>query len=160
MIRFKSLTSRIVFLHIMAVALTAIVLPLVLFFLLNSEISQLHRVAMRDQADAVARELTATPDGKLALVLPASLRDQYSEAYGRYAYDVVDAAGRVLFSSRSDRKPILPDGTAFSDQAFQGESSSGSMIAGASVHKQIAGQTVRVRVAEDLAHRDEVGELQ
>lgn len=154
MIRFKSLTSRIVFLHIMAVALTAIVLPLVLFFLLNSEISQLHRVAMRDQADAVARELTATPDGKLALVLPASLRDQYSEAYGRYAYDVVDAAGRVLFSSRSDRKPILPDGTAFSDQAFQGESSSGSMIAGASVHKQIAGQTVRVRVAEDLAHRD------
>ncbi len=154
MIRFKSLTSRIVFLHIMAVALTAIVLPLVLFFLLNSEISQLHRVAMRDQANAVARELTATPDGKLALVLPAGLRDQYSEAYGRYSYDVVDAAGRVLFSSRGDRKPILPDGMSSSDQAFQGESSSGSMIAGASVHKQVAGQTVRVRVAEDLAHRD------
>ena len=48
MLRFKSLMSRIVFLHILAVGLAAIFLPLVLFWLLNSEIDNLHRAAMRD----------------------------------------------------------------------------------------------------------------
>ncbi len=40
---FGSLIWRIVFLHILAVAVVAIFLPLVLFWLLNSEIDQLHR---------------------------------------------------------------------------------------------------------------------
>lgn len=154
MIRFQSLTSRIVFLHIVAIALTAIVMPLVLFYLLNSEISQLHREAMREQAGTIARHLAAAPDGTPALTLPQGLRDQYSDAYGRYAYDVIDAAGRVLFSSHTNNKPIFPSDAVAPDQAFQGVSDTGSMIAGASVHVQVGGESVQVRVAEDLAHRD------
>jgi signal transduction histidine kinase len=153
-IRFKSLTSRIVFLHIVAVAMTAIFMPLILFWLLNSEINELHRTAMREQADELAGDLVAAPGETLTLPLPRSLQDQYSEAYGRYAYDVVDASGRVLFSSRADHAPIFPPETSLSTPAFHEATRKDSIISGASVRKEINGQTVWIRVAEDLAHRD------
>ena len=141
--RFKSLTSRVVLLHIVAVAVVAIFLPLVLFWLLTSEVNHLHRDAMRDQAEVLGEGLAVKPDGTMTLDLPDSLKALYSEAYGRYQYDILDHAGRVLFSSHKNGEPIVPP-----------DGSPPEAIAGASVSKDIGGQTVRIQVAEDLAHRD------
>ncbi len=137
---FKSLIWRIVFLHIVAIAMVAIVLPLVLFWLLNSEIEQLHRDGMRAQAEVLAERIVAQPDGSLTFNLPDSLKGLYSEAYGRYQYDIRDDEGRLLFSShrRSGAATRQPSET----------------ISGAGVTRDIAGKTVRIRVAEDLSHRD------
>jgi len=140
---FKSLIWRIVFMHIVAVAVVAIFLPLVLFWLLNSEVDQLHREAMRAQAEVLAERIVAAPDGLLTFNLPDSLRGLYSEAYGRYLYDIRDADGRLLFSSR--RKT----GAAVSAPPTLSET-----ISGAGVTRIIDGKVVRIRVAEDLAHRD------
>lgn len=139
MFRFTSLTSRIMFLHIVAVTIAAVFLPVLLLWLLNSEIDQLHREAMRDQADVLGEKLAVGRDGKVALNLPESLKDLYSEAYGRYRYDIYDADGRVLFSSHSSS----PSRRTSSDT-----------IAGASVYRNVGGETVRIHVAEDLSHRD------
>ncbi|MCK1293565.1 MULTISPECIES: ATP-binding protein [unclassified Bradyrhizobium] len=140
---FKSLIWRIVFLHIVAVAVVAIFLPLVLFWLLNSEIDQLHRDAMRAQAEVLAERIVAQPDGLLTFNLPDSLKGLYSEAYGRYQYDIRDAGGNLLFSSR--RKI----GTAAAAPPPLSET-----ISGAGVTRTIDGKVIRIRVAEDLAHRD------
>ncbi|WP_249163696.1 MULTISPECIES: sensor histidine kinase [Bradyrhizobium] len=129
--------------HIVAVAVVAIFLPLVLFWLLNSEVDQLHREAMRAQAEVLAERIVAAPDGLLTFNLPDSLRGLYSEAYGRYLYDIRDADGRLLFSSR--RKT----GAAASAPPTLSET-----ISGAGVTRIIDGKIVRIRVAEDLAHRD------
>nr|WP_249148832.1 ATP-binding protein [Bradyrhizobium manausense] len=129
--------SRIVFLHIIAVAVVAIFLPLVLLWLLNSEIDQLHRAAMRAQAETLAERIAVQPDGKVTFNLPDSLRGLYSEAYGRYQYDIRDAEGRLLFSSHRKTGGL--------------ESES---ISGASVTQTIGDTTVRIQVAEDLSHRD------
>jgi hypothetical protein len=43
-----------------------------------------HRDAMRSQAEALADRIAVRPDSTLTLDLPASLKDVYSEAYGRY----------------------------------------------------------------------------
>lgn len=139
---FKSLIWRIVFLHILAVAVVAILLPLVLFWLLNSEIGQLHRDAMRAQAEVLAERIVAQPDGLLTFNLPDSLKGLYSEAYGRYQYDIRDVEGRLLFSShrRSAAAAAAPR--------------SSETISGAAVTRDIDGKTVRIQVAEDLAHRD------
>ena len=134
---FKSLIWRIVFLHIVAVAVVAIFLPLVLFWLLNSEIDQLHRAAMRAQAETLAERIIIQPDGKVTFNLPDSLRGLYSEAYGRYQYDIRDAGGRLLFSSHKK-----------TDEAES------ETISGADVTQTIGGTTVRIQVAEDLSHRD------
>jgi signal transduction histidine kinase len=139
---FKSLIWRIVFLHIVAVAVVAIFLPLVLFWLLNSEIDQLHRDAMRAQAEVLAERIVAQPDGLLTFNLPDSLRGLYSEAYGRYQYDIRDAQGHLLFSSRKT-------GTATAAPPPLSET-----ISGAGVTRTIDGKVIRIRVAEDLAHRD------
>ncbi|MDH6258507.1 ATP-binding protein [Bradyrhizobium sp. BR13661] len=134
---FKSLISRIVFLHIIAVAVVAIFLPLVLFWLLNSEIDQLHRAAMQAQAETLAERIAVQGDGKVTFNLPDSLRGLYSEAYGRYQYDIRDDDGRLLFSSH--RKT----GDARSDT-----------ISGADVTRTIDSSTFHIRVGEDLSHRD------
>ncbi|SFH64224.1 Two-component sensor kinase N-terminal [Bradyrhizobium sp. Gha] len=134
---FKSLISRIVFLHIIAVAVVAIFLPLVLFWLLNSEIDQLHRAAMRAQAEALAERIAVQGDGKVTFNLPESLRGLYSEAYGRYQYDIRDGDGRLLFSSHRKTGDVGSD-----------------TISGAGVTQTIGGTTVHIRVGEDLSHRD------
>lgn len=139
---FKSLISRIVFLHILAVAVVAIFLPLVLFWLLNSEIDQLHRDAMRAQAEVLAERIVVQPDGTLTFNLPDSLKGLYSDAYGRYQFDIRDAEGRLLFSSHRR--------SAAAAEALRSSES----ISGAAVTREIDGKTVRIRVAEDLAHRD------
>ena len=138
---FKSLIWRIVFLHILAVAVVAIFLPLVLFWLLNSEIDQLHRDAMRAQAEVLAERIVAQPGGVLTFNLPDSLKGLYSEAYGRYQYDIRDADGRLLFSSH--RRAAAAAAPRPSET-----------ISGAAVTREIDGKTVRIQVAEDLAHRD------
>jgi signal transduction histidine kinase len=136
---FESLIWRIVFLHIVAIAVVAIFLPLVLFWLLNSEIGELHRAAMRAQAEVLAERIAVQPDGRITFNLPDSLRGLYSEAYGRYQYDISDADGRVLFSShKKTGAAAAPSET----------------ISGAGVTRTIDGKTVRIQVAEDLAHRD------
>lgn len=137
---FKSLISRIVFMHIVAVAVVAIFLPLVLFWLLNSEVDQLHREAMRAQAEVLAERIVAQPDGTLTFNLPDSLRGLYSDAYGRYQYDIRDGEGRLLFSSHRRTGAAAPRLS--------------ETISGAGVTRIIDGKPVRIQVAEDLAHRD------
>ncbi|SFH98108.1 sensor histidine kinase [Bradyrhizobium sp. cf659] len=139
---FKSLISRIVFMHIVAVAVVAIFLPLVLFWLLNSEVDQLHRDAMRAQAEVLAERIVPQADGTLTFNLPDSLRGLYSDAYGRYQYDIRDEDGRLLFSSHRRT------GTAAAMPRLS------ETISGAGVSRVIEGRTVRIQVAEDLSHRD------
>src|SRR5262245_1438563 len=141
---------RIIFLHVVAVIGTAIFLPLVLYWFLNSDVANLQRRAMREQAEALARHLTHQASGGWSLDLPDSLRDLFSEAYGRYAYAVLDDSGKVLFSSRKEAAPILPIDRRSSDLDFVET----RLVSGASLRKQIDGQTVWIQVAEDLAHRD------
>jgi signal transduction histidine kinase len=136
---FKSLISRIVFMHIVAVAVVAIFLPLVLFWLLNSEVNQLHRAAMRAQAEVLAERIVAQPDGTLTFNLPDSLRGLYSDAYGRYQYDIRDVEGRVLVTSRPRSSAAAPPPET---------------ISGAAVTRLFDGKPVRIQVAEDLSHRD------
>jgi hypothetical protein len=99
MISFKSIFSRIIFLHVIALVITAIVMPVVLYWFFKWAANDLHDQAMRDQAQLVAHYLVLQADGTWTLDLPPALEDIYSQAVGRYAYAVVDDAGRVLFSS-------------------------------------------------------------
>jgi len=154
MFRFPSIASRVVLLHVVAVMLTAVVMPLVLFWLLNSEISNLHRAAMRDQAEVIARQITVDGADKLALNLPQALRDLYSEAYGRYFYDVIDPSGELLFSSRKSGTLLFPVPSVTQRVSYQETRRNGSVVSGASVLRKIGEHAVWIQVAEDLSHRD------
>lgn len=163
MFRLRSITFRIIALHIIAIAVTAIALPITLNLFMDSAIRRLHFDAIREQAEWLARHLQHNPDGKLTLDLPTGLRDLFSAQYGRYTYAVLDAEGRVLFSSDPDRAPVFPaDGSSIEDQTEDSNAElrtvrrGSKTIEGASIRKDVDGIPIWVQLGEDLAHRDVV----
>jgi signal transduction histidine kinase len=154
MISFKSIFSRIIFLHVIALVITAIVMPVVLYYFFKWAANDLHDQAMREQAQLVAHYLGLRADGSWTLDLPPALEDIYSQAVGRYAYAVVDDAGRVLFSSSKDRSPIFAADPRSSDVSYLETRRGKAAISGVSLLKEVDGRRVWVQVGEDLAHRD------
>ena len=159
---FRSITRRIIVLHVAAVIVTATVMPLVLYLFMSAAVQTLHRRALQEQAEWLARHLQYRPDGRLSLTLPEGLVDLFSPTYGRYTYAVLDRDGVVLFSSNPDAKPVFPPGgPAFPDEVsgtddvqFLETTVDGHVIEGASIRKEIEGRTVWVQLGENLSHRD------
>ncbi len=154
MIRFRSITSRIIFLHVIAVGITSLCMPLALYWLLSAAANDLHNRALRDNADTIARYLVSGPHGSWTLDLPPALREQYSQAYGRDAYSIIDEHGHVLFSSLAGNRTIFPVNASERPSEFEEIRRGNSVTSGATIRREIAGQTVQIQVAEDLAHRD------
>ena len=154
MISSKSIFSRIIFLHVIALIITAIFMPLVLYYFFKWAANDLHDQAMREQADLVAHYLVLRPDGSWTLDLPPALQDVYSQAVGRYAYAVLDDTGRVLFSSLKDQSPIFSTDPRSSDVAYLETRRGTAAVSGVSLVKEADGRKVWVQVGEDLTHRD------
>lgn len=154
MFRFRSIASRVTFLHIVAIAVTAGVLLTVHYIFMNAAVTTIHNRAILEQTEWLARHLEYRPDGELVLNLPAGLRDLFSESYGRYTYAVLDETGKVLFSSSKDLVPVFPgyDNSLTTEffETHRGEQE----IDGASIEKTINGRNLRVQLGENLAHRD------
>jgi signal transduction histidine kinase len=153
MISFKSIFSRIIFLHAIAMVVTAIFMPLVLYWFVKSATADLHQEAMRAQAVRLEHYLALQGDGNLTLDLPPALQALYSQAYGRYAYAVLDSRGRVLLSSLDDRSPVFGQDPRSSAVALT-ERRGGVEMSGVSIGREIAGRNVWIQVGEDLEHRD------
>lgn len=153
MFRFDSILSRIMLLHVVAVIVTAIFMPLALYWVLNTDVENLLRWEMQEQAEILAHHLVPRPDGSWSFDLPAGLRNQYSQDYGRYAYAVLDGKGQVLFSSRIDGKAIFALKDIESDVEFLETRHGDRPIFGASVHKEVDGRVLKIQVSEDLSHR-------
>src|SRR5256886_16069865 len=146
MISFKSIFSRIIFLHVIALVITAIVMPVVLYWFFKWAANDLHDQAMRDQAQLVAHYLVLQADGTWTLDLPPALEDIYSQAVGRYAYAVVDDAGRGLFSSRKDRSPIFGPDPRSSNVAYLKARRGNAGISRASLGNEMETPKGRARV--------------
>ena len=157
MIRFHSVVSRIIGLHLLAIIATSICMPLALFLMLNHAAQELHQRALRDQVAEILRYLDKGPDGAVRLSLPPGLAAFYSAGYGRAAFAVLDGDGRVLFSSSSGNGPIAPippKGNAvqqfFSPAPRTATNYDGRNGGG---RNRAVGRSL-VQVSEDLAHRD------
>ncbi len=152
--KLRSTASRIVVLHIIAVALTAVFMPLVLFWLLNRETD-----SPAPAGDGGAgQDHRARPLGLArwtdALALTPALKAQFSEAYGRYFYAVLDPAGKVLFSSEQSATPIFPPDDLAPPSEIREVEREHKIILGVSIPSDVDGQPVVIQVGEDLAHRD------
>ena len=154
MIRFKSIISRIVILHVIAVAITSVLMSVALSWLLNVATNNIHNDAMEEQAVSLAEHLVLEADGRLSLALPPHLQGLYSQPYGRYSYAVIDDAGKTLFSSLKDNAPIFAADPRAATVEFLDTHIGDASISGASVRRIIGGKTVWVQAAEDLANSD------
>jgi signal transduction histidine kinase len=153
-IRFKSIISRIVILHVIAVVITSILMSVALSWLLNFATNNIHNDAMEEQAASVARHLVPRADGSLSLELPPDLQGLYSQPYGRYSYAVVDDRGNTLFSSLTDRAAIFPADPRADAVQFLDTRKGDAAISGASIRRVVGTRTVWIQAAEDMANRD------
>src|SRR6202022_2169587 len=153
-IRCKSIISRIVILHLIAVAITSVVMSLALSWLLNLATENIHNGAMQEQAASVAGHLVMNADGSVSLDLPPELQGLYSQPYGRYSYAVIDEQGRVLISSLKDRTAIFPADPRSTSVTFLQTRRDHAVISGASVPEVVGGRALWVQAGEDLANRD------
>ena len=152
----KSILSRILFLHLIAVVIAAICMPLVLSRLVSSDVKSHQQRALLEQAKAITRHLTFSPETGWALELTDGLRHQYSEAYGRYSYAVLDNEGRRLFASQKTAELLLPPVAASEPVSFLEVQQDQRVLSGVTFRTSVGDHPVSVQVAEDLAHRDVV----
>jgi signal transduction histidine kinase len=152
--RFRSVVSRIIALHLLAIVVTSICVPLALYMMLNCAAQELHHRALRDQAGEIIRYLDSGPDGAPRLSLPADLAQFYSEAYGRSAFAVLDQGGRVLFSSSTGNRPIIRGRPREKPFEYFALDRNATNVYGVTITAEIGGQPLVVQVLEDLSHRD------
>jgi signal transduction histidine kinase len=150
-----SIVSRIVYLHIAAILIASIFMPLALYEALRAAAEDLHHRALGEQADEIAHYLRAEPDGSLSLELPPSVRELYAENYGRYEFSVLDEAGRVVASSSADPNSKVDGVNGFRAQPrFFEYQRNDKRLYGADIPEMVAGRHIHVQVSEDLQHRD------
>lgn len=157
--RFKSILSRIVFLHILAIGTTAIVLSAAVYLLLNATATGLQNQTLRDHASVIAQYLTLSPDGNWDLELPPDLATLYAHGYNGFAFSVIDESGKTLFSSLADRAPIFAaDPRAGEPMFFQSSylhrAQDTPVYYGASIPENRGGHTAWIQIAQNLEHPD------
>jgi signal transduction histidine kinase len=151
---FKSITQRIISLHIVTIIITSAFMPAALYFLLAAAAEDLQHRSLRDNADLITRHLTQKPGGALELSLPADLEALFSEAYGRYAFSVVDASGAVLFSSLKSRGALIANDERAPAPVYLEGKRGDLLLLEASVPVDAGGKRVWVQISQDMAHRD------
>ena len=154
MFRFRSIVTRTIALHLMAIVATSILMPLALYLMLSRTALDLQDTALREQADEILRYVDVAANGTLRLDLPGPLAGLYSEAYGRYAYAVLDTKGNVLFSSLSNGHPVMETPPPGDRPVYFTEHRGASTLYGVSLPVEAAGRSLTIQVAQDLAHRD------
>ena len=151
----RSIVTRIVYLHIAAILIVSIFLPLALYKVLSEAAEDLHHRALGEQADEIAKYLRTGPNDALALLLPPALSELYAQGYGRYEFSVVDEAGRVIAASPAEPAAPALAGSALPPAPRYFEYRRGSkLLFGAVLPEMVEGRRVWIQVSEDLQHRD------
>jgi signal transduction histidine kinase len=152
--RFKSIVSRILWLHIVAIVVTSIAVIAAIYFVLGSTAATFEDQVLRDHADTIALYLSVDPDGNIDLGLPADIHTVYAHSYGGFAYAVVDQSGKVLFSSRSDNEPILASDPRQAAPLYFQHLQRRPLYYGASIPKHLGDRPVWIQVGQDLEDPD------
>jgi signal transduction histidine kinase len=152
--RFRSIVTRTIALHLVAIVATSILMPLALYLMLNRTALDLQDTALREQADEILGYVEPAPDGSLRFNMPGQIAALYSEAYGRYAFAVLDADGKVLFSSLTNKTPITDTAPRGDQAVYFTEHRGAATLYGVSLPVKFHRRDLIVQVSQDLAHRD------
>jgi signal transduction histidine kinase len=150
----RSVVRRTIALHLVAISVAAILMPLALYLMLQRAADDLHERALREQAAELVHLIYRDPDGTLRVRLSPHLEDLYSPDYARYSYAVGEADGRVLLSSFAEPHSITRTTPPMNRVVPFSGWYNGVHIFGVSLPVEIAGEKLWVQVSQDLAHRD------
>jgi signal transduction histidine kinase len=145
----RSLQARIVFFHLLAIAVAALLVPLANYLVINQSANVFEARTLGDHAATIRQYLRATPSG-WRLDLPEDLHTLYAHGLDGLSYAVVTAEGRPLFSSG-------PAGAASTSRITTGLtrfSRDGAVFYGMALPSGDGANRVWVKVAQNLQHPD------
>jgi len=146
--RLASLQSRIAVLHIAAVAVVAILVPVANYVVLNQYADQFEARTLRGHAQIIASYLSHEPEG-WHLSLPEDLRTLYAHGYDGLSYAILDEHQSVLFASSPDARFARA-----SARITRSTSAKGDALYALSVLHQAAGHAAWIKVTQNVAHPD------
>jgi signal transduction histidine kinase len=152
-LRFRSILSRIIWLHLLALAGVFIAVSSASYFLLDATAGVFEERVLRDHAAAVAQHLTISND-KWSIQLPPDLQVLYSGGYGGYALAVVDDANRIIFSSLPGQRSLSTPAPFPRAPSFFQQRRENSVFYGVNFPVQKNGRIALVQVAQDLENSD------
>jgi signal transduction histidine kinase len=153
---FRSTFSRIIWLHVLALAATSLVMTGGIFVMLAKTVAGYQQHMMRQHEQALLQRLTPAGQG-WSLSLPDAIRTLYAQGYGGFAFTILDGSGRVLFSSRAGGAPLadLP-GARTAMTPFKSRTDRGGSYQGASFAERKAGRPIWIQVGQDMQDPDVV----
>ncbi len=152
--RFRSILSRIIWLHALAFGVAAAAMPLATYLLLNTTANEFENQSLRTHADTLAAFLRLGADHHWTLDLPPDLRTFYLHGFDGFAYSIVDSSNRILFSSLRDRNQLPGGGNLAESPSYFHRRLGHAIYYGASFPVRRSGATVRIQIGQDLEHPD------
>lgn len=152
--RFRSILWRIIGLHMLALACAAVAVPLAAYLLLNATTAEFENRTLRVHADTIASYLSPAPGGQWLLDLPPDLHTFYMHGFDGFAFAVIDASGRVDYSSLRGGAAILRSDARAPGAVYFNRRNGRAIYYGASIPEARAGRRVWIEVAQDLEHPD------
>lgn len=151
---FRSILSRILWLHIVALGVAAIAVPLAAFWLLNSTANGFENRTLRAHAATIASHLSFDRAGQWVLGLPPDLKTFYTRGFNGFAYSVIDETGRTIFTSLPRNGAILAGRADSPSPIFFQRTLGKAIYYGARIPFDLRGRHVFIEVAQDLENPD------
>lgn len=151
---FRSILSRILWLHVVALGAAAIAVPLAAFWLLNSTANGFENRTLRAHAASIASHLRIDQTGRWNLDLPSDLRTFYARGFNGFAYSVIDEEGRTIFTSLPREGAILAGRSDSASPIYFQRTIGNAIYYGARIPVDIRGHRISIEVAQNLENPD------
>jgi signal transduction histidine kinase len=147
----QSILSRIAWLHVAALAVAAIAMPLSSYLLLNNAATAFEDRILRAHADELTHYLKVE-DSRILLELPSDLHVFYAQGFDGFSFAIHDTGGHAIAASKGH--PILHKASYQSAPRFFERVRGNTVYYGATIPERVGTRTVYVDIGQDGAHPD------
>ena len=150
---FRSTFSQIVWLQLLAIAVTSLAMPIAIYLFLDRTVSAYQIDMLRHRAQVILTGMSPTQGGGVAL--PPGLAAPYAQEISGFAFSVMDGAGKVLLSSEAGKAALNPLPPGRRPAVFRRKTAAGTYV-GSSFPETFRGRAIWIQVEQNQDNPDVV----
>lgn len=150
----RSIFSRILWLHVVALCAVAVVMPLAIYLLLSMNADLLEKRRLNARAMAMTQMLDMSPQGRIRMRMDPVLKSLYERSFSGLAFAVVDEKGTILFAAPQQVNDVLASAPREMETTFFDLSEGPAVYYGISLPHRIDGKWVWIAITQNLESPD------